>query len=161
MPPMGVLARTVSSAASSQVVSVSLVMNTRHRHAGEHAAPELVGLDGLECDDETRDRRFSVAMSPVSGVRLWNVRSWSSSPGSTSTPVIASAWYGSISSPESLRTSTMPPLGRLDERARDGFAASLTPAQIDRRIDERVVRRPRGGLEWITGSDFAEVVRHG
>ena len=42
----------------------------------------------------------------------------------------------------------------------DGLATPLTPAEIDRRIDERVVRA-RGEAEWITGSDFAEVVRHG
>ncbi len=34
----------------------------------------------------------SVAISAVSGVRPWNARSWSSSPGSISTPVIARAW---------------------------------------------------------------------
>ncbi|MFO0082359.1 MAG: hypothetical protein ACK55O_07045 [Phycisphaerales bacterium] len=51
-------------------------------------------------------------------------------------------------------------LGRLHERAGDGLAATLTPAQIDRSIDERVVRA-RGQTEGITGSDFAKIVRQG
>ena len=62
----------------------------------------------------------------------------------------------------------MPPMGvlanaalrRLQERACDGLAATLTPAQVHRRIDERVVRA-RGEAERITGSNFAEVVGHG
>jgi hypothetical protein len=51
-------------------------------------------------------------------------------------------------------------LRRFHERAGDGFAATLPPSQVHSRIDERVVRA-RGEAEWITGSDFAEVVRHG
>ena len=58
-------------------------------------------LTGDIATEETAGPAFVVALQPIkpnklgrcvlTGVRLWNVRSWSSSPGSTSTPVIASA----------------------------------------------------------------------
>jgi hypothetical protein len=161
MPPMGVLARTVSSAASSQVVSVSLVMNTRATvtPVSTHR-PSLLGFDGLQRDDECGTCRFlrgDVGRQRRAALEcpfLVILAGLHEHAGDRQRVVRLDLLAGVVAHKHDAA------LRRFHERAGDDFAATLPPAQIDRRIDKCVVRAS-GEAEWITGSDFAEVVRHG